>query len=130
MIIAVCNQKGGVGKTATAQAIAAGAAKIGRKTLTIDLDAQGNLTFSMGGNSNDVGVYDLLTGKAKAGQIIQKTKQGDIMAAGMELAEIGTAAAKIAGTKARAAIKCTCRRRPCNYSFNGRYIRVARPVPA
>ena len=104
MIIAVCNQKGGVGKTATAQAIAAGAAKIGRKTLSIDLDAQGNLTFSMGGNSNDVGVYDLLTGKAKAGQIIQKTKQGDIMAAGMELAEIGTAAAKIAGTKAETAL--------------------------
>jgi chromosome partitioning protein len=86
MIIAVCNQKGGVGKTATAQAIATGAAMIGRKSLAVDLDAQSNLTFSMGGNSADAGAYELMTGRAKPGQIIQTTAQGDIIPASMNLA--------------------------------------------
>ena len=86
MIIAVCNQKGGVGKTATAQAIATGAAKIGRRSLAIDLDPQSNLTFSMGGNSADAGIYELMTGAAAPAQIIQKTKQGDILTASSGLA--------------------------------------------
>ena len=86
MIIAVCNQKGGVGKTATAQAIATGAAKIGRRSLAIDLDPQSNLTFSMGGNSADAGIYELMTGAAAPAQIIQKTAQGDILTASSGLA--------------------------------------------
>ena len=86
MIIAVCNQKGGVGKTATAQAIATGAAKLGRKSLAIDLDPQSNLTFSMGGNGADAGAYELMTGRATPGQLIQKTQQGDILAASVSLA--------------------------------------------
>lgn len=86
MIIAVCNQKGGVGKTATAQAIATGAAKIGHKSLAVDLDPQGNLTFSMGGNGADAGTYELMKGEATPGQIIQHTKQGDIVTASSSLA--------------------------------------------
>lgn len=86
MIIAVCNQKGGVAKTATAQAIATGAAKIGRRSLAIDLDPQGNLSFSMGGNSADMGAYELLTGSATPGQIIQHTQQGDLITASNRLA--------------------------------------------
>lgn len=86
MIIAIANQKGGVGKSATAQAIATGALKAGKKTLAIDLDAQGNLTFSMGGNAADVGAYELLTGQATPGEIIQHTAQGDLIAASRGLA--------------------------------------------
>ena len=86
MIIAVCNQKGGVGKTATAQAIATGAARIGRKSLAIDLDPQSNLTFSMGGNSADNDTFDFMAGLYAPGQIIQKTAQGDIIAASNRLA--------------------------------------------
>ena len=83
MIIAVANQKGGQGKTTTAQAIATGCKG---KTLAVDLDPQGNLTFSMGGNAADVGAYDLLTGTKKAAQTIQTTAQGDIIAASSSLA--------------------------------------------
>lgn len=86
MIIAVCNQKGGVGKTATAQAIATGAAKIGRRSLAIDLDPQCNLSFSMGGNSADAGIYELMMGMTTPGQIIQHTAQGDIIPASTGLA--------------------------------------------
>lgn len=86
MIIAIANQKGGVAKTATAQAIATGAAKIGRRSLAIDADPQSNLSYSMGGNSADMGLYELMTGAATPGQIIQHTAQGDLITASNRLA--------------------------------------------
>ena len=86
MIIAIANQKGGVGKTATAQAIATGAAQIGRRSLAIDADPQSNLSYSMGGNSADMGLYELMTGAATPGQIIQHTAQGDLITASSNLA--------------------------------------------
>ena len=102
MIIAVCNQKGGVGKTATAQAIATGAAFSGLKSLAIDLDAQGNLSFSMGGNSADKGVFELLTGKATPAQVIQHTEQGDIITAS---ADLSAADSTFRGTERGTALK-------------------------
>lgn len=86
MIIAIANQKGGVAKTATAQAIATGAAMIGRRSLAIDADPQSNLSYSMGGNSADMGLYELMTGAATPGQIIQHTAQGDLITASSSLA--------------------------------------------
>lgn len=86
MIIAVANQKGGQGKTTTVQCLATGAAKIGRKALAIDLDPQGNLTFSMGGSGENMGAYELLTGKAAPGEVIQATAQGDLITASGSLA--------------------------------------------
>lgn len=83
MIIAIANQKGGQGKTTTAQALATGCKGRG---LAIDLDPQGNLTFSMGGNSADAGVYELITGQLTPGQCIQHLKQGDLIAASSSLA--------------------------------------------
>ena len=90
MIIAIANQKGGQGKSTTAQAIATGAKKKGRSTLAIDLDPQANLTFSMGGNSADVGAYELLTGQLKPSEIIQTTPQGKLIAANIKLATADT----------------------------------------
>ena len=83
MIIAIANQKGGQGKTTTAQAIATGATG---RTLAVDLDPQSNLTFSMGGNAADVGAYELITGKEKPAKTIQQTRQGDLIAASSSLA--------------------------------------------
>ena len=47
-IVAIANQKGGVGKTTTAVTLAAGAARVGIRTLIIDLDTQGNVADSLG----------------------------------------------------------------------------------
>lgn len=89
-VFAITNQKGGTGKSTTAQAIATGAAYKGRKTLAIDLDAQANLTFAMAGNSADVGAYELITGQLNASQVIQHTRQGDLIAASSRLATADT----------------------------------------
>jgi chromosome partitioning protein len=90
LILTVANQKGGQSKSTTAQAIANGVTYRGRSALAIDLDPQGNLTFSMGGMAADVGAYELITGKARPLQTIQHTRQGDIITSSMALAGADT----------------------------------------
>jgi len=63
-IIALCNQKGGVGKTTCTLNIAAGLEKLGEKVLLIDLDPQAHLTYSLGIPAHELTrtVYDLFKG--------------------------------------------------------------------
>ena len=71
-IIAVTNQKGGVGKTTTSVNLAASLSETGRRILLIDLDAQGNATMGSGINKHEVERtgYDLLLGHASIRDVI------------------------------------------------------------
>ena len=73
-IIAVCNQKGGTGKTTTSINLAAALADIGKKTLLVDADPQGNATSGVGVNKNELSasVYELLLHKSKVQETIIK----------------------------------------------------------
>lgn len=81
MILAIASQKGGVGKTTTAQTLAAGLNRQKRKTLLVDLDPQCNLTFSAGIDPETVkiSVANLLQKEATAPDAIIHTEEGDII---------------------------------------------------
>jgi chromosome partitioning protein len=63
-VVALANQKGGVGKTTTAVNLAACLAEAGEPTLVVDLDPQANATSGLGERANGVSTYDLLDGAA------------------------------------------------------------------
>lgn len=75
-IIAIANQKGGVGKTTTAINLSACLAEIGQKVLTIDIDPQGNTTSGLGVDKNNTenNVYDLLLGECEIEDCIITTE--------------------------------------------------------
>lgn len=86
MIIAVCNQKGGVGKSTTAGALGAGLVKKGYSVLLIDLDPQSNLSYSLGIIRESITSMSILLGTADIKDGIVHTEWGDLLPAGAGLA--------------------------------------------
>ncbi len=75
-IIALVNQKGGVGKTTSSINLAASLGYLGKRVMLIDLDPQGNSTTGLGIDKGDIkkSIYDLLVGDAELKEVIKKTK--------------------------------------------------------
>ncbi len=84
--IAVLNQKGGVGKSTTAQALGAGLILKGYSVLFVDLDYQGNLSYSMGASTKGYNALGVLERPETAKEEIQHTRNGDIIASSPKLA--------------------------------------------
>ena len=90
-IIAVVNQKGGVGKTTTAVNITAALRAIGKRTLLCDFDPQANATSGMGVDKNAASpnVYDVLINGAEPEKAVVSTKYGDVLPSNKALAGAG-----------------------------------------
>lgn len=86
-IIAVANQKGGVGKTTTCVNLCAALNREGKKVLLCDSDPQGNATSAMGIDKNrqQAGTYNVLVDKVSIKSAIVKTKYGDVLPSNKEL---------------------------------------------
>ena len=91
-VIAIANQKGGVGKSTTAVSLGAALAELGQEVLVVDLDPQGNASTGMGikHEARDVTVYDVLATEAAPGS--GESGQRSVVAA------VGGHVARIEGT--------------------------------
>ncbi len=91
-VIAIANQKGGVGKTTTAVNLSSAVAAAGKRVLLIDLDPQGNSTSSFGLSKRQMksSVYDIMIGQLPALQTVQKTEyRCDIIPSNIQLSGAG-----------------------------------------
>ncbi len=75
-VVAVCNQKGGVGKTTTTINLGAALAEHGRRVLLVDLDPQGSLSVGMGMDAHNLerSIYDVLLGDTHVTEVLERTE--------------------------------------------------------
>ena len=90
-IIAIVNQKGGVGKTTTTVNITASLKALGKRVLLCDFDPQANATSGMGVDKNTASpnVYDVLINEADPKKSVVSTKYGDVIPSNKALAGAG-----------------------------------------
>ena len=90
-IIALANQKGGVGKTTSAVNIAAALGKLGKKVLLVDMDPQGNATSNLGISKKEIKktIYEVLIGTASATDAIIVTKYKNLSIIPSNIALVG-----------------------------------------
>jgi len=109
-VIAITNQKGGVGKTTTSVSLAAALGSLEQRVLLIDLDPQGNATMGSGVDKNSLNetVCEILLGRATFTQVLQNCPEAgyDLLPSNGELteAEVGLVGQKKSETRLKAAL--------------------------
>lgn len=79
IVITVTNQKGGVGKTTTCAAFAGIFKDCGRRVLAVDMDPQGNLSFSLGAEDGGLTVHDVMNGRCSVRDAVKHTRICDVI---------------------------------------------------
>ncbi|WP_422360049.1 ParA family protein [Reichenbachiella sp.] len=100
-VIAIVNQKGGTGKTTTTVNLGCALAKKGKKVLLVDLDAQGNLSYSLGILEIEKSIGQVILGEVDFQDILVSTEGLDVAPAEIDLADVEI---NIAGELARESI--------------------------
>lgn len=78
-VIVVTNQKGGVGKTTTCAALTGIFRSRGKRVLAIDMDPQGNLSFSLGAEDEGYTIHDVMTGRCDIREAVKTTHICDVI---------------------------------------------------
>jgi len=84
-IIAITNQKGGVGKTTTSVNLTAILADMGQRVLVIDLDPQGNTTSGLGMEAGEKSIYEVIMGRLTMKEAVQQTEWKNLSIVGSDI---------------------------------------------
>ena len=86
-IISIVNQKGGTGKTTTTLNLSSALAKLGKHVLALDMDAQGNLGYSLGLESAHT-IVDVLEGSKNLSEVLQESEGFQVASSDMRLVDV------------------------------------------